>query len=129
MSESAMRERAVPASISLRAPAAWLAQHSQYTPLDAASHKLLLPALCPADEAETRNKSPQTHPARTALKFRSSLFKGLQVEGSALVAIRRSRNTPAFNFGKKRAWEKPPFLKGAAFPIQNSIREADSSFL
>ena len=35
---------------------------------------------------------------------------------------------PAFCFGKKRAWEKPPFLKGAAFPIQNSIREADSSF-
>ena len=26
-------------------------------------------------------------------KFRSSLFKGLQVEGSALVALRRARNT------------------------------------
>ena len=28
-------------------------------------------------------------------KFRSSLFKGLQVEGSALVALRRARNTLA----------------------------------
>ena len=30
-------------------------------------------------------------------KFRSSLFKGLQAEGSALVALRRARNTQAYN--------------------------------
>ena len=71
-----------------------------------------------------------THPARTSIKVLIELFqKFAESRGSALVAIRRSRNSPAFCFGKKRAWEKPTFLKGAAFPIQNSIREADSSFL
>ena len=62
--------------------------------------------------------SRTTHPARTGLKFRSSLFKGLRVKGRALVALRRERNSPAFCFGKKEAWRKSPFSKGQLSPFQ-----------
>ena len=101
----------------------------------AASHKLLLPTIAPLIRYRAHNCVPAnvsdsrtTQPARTGLKFRSSLFKGLRSpEAEPLVARRNGRNSPAFCFGKKEAWRKSPFLKGATFSILNRIREADTS--
>ena len=90
--------------------------------------------LRPAYEDGRTTAFSQTYPIHAqrnrrapALKFRSSLFKGLRVKGRALVARRNGRNSPAFCFGKKEAWRKSPFLKGATFSILNRIREADTS--
>ena len=111
-------KRAVPAAVILREPAAWLAQHSQYTPRGGFS---IVTAPSAAPNYALRNRRAP------ALKFRSSLFKGLRVKGRALVARRNGRNSPAFCFGKKEAWRKSPLFKGATFSIPNSIRAADTS--
>ena len=58
-------------------------------------------------------------------KFWSCFFKSLRVKGRALAATVCAANycaecgTPhASDFGKKGAWEKPPFLKGQLSPFK-----------
>ena len=60
--------------------------------------------------------------------FGQAFSKACGVQRQRLWSRSADRETlSAFNFGKKEAWRKPPFLKGADFSILNHIREADTA--
>ncbi len=120
--------RAVPASNYLREPAA------RTVPAFAAhaAGRLLIRDCSQRIALRRRNKNARLRPANVtgahSIKVLIELFQKFAGRGefackliakraSALVAIRRSRNSPAFCFGKKEAWRKFPFSKGQLSPF------------
>ena len=104
--------RGAPAGISLREPAAWLAQHSQFTPLDAASQRLLLPADC----AQQTKKNTRSVPANEtgAHRFKVSLkpFQRLaESRGRASGRPSQRAKLPSVQFREEKGLGKAPLSK------------------
>ena len=119
--------RGAPAGISLREPAAWLAQHSQFTPRGGFSFVTAPSGLRSADGTRTHDCAPTNASGAHSIKVLIELFQKFAGQGQSPCRSPQRAKLPSVLFREERGLEKVPLFKGATFSIPNSIREADTS--